>query len=280
VIKNYYYLVSSLIEVSVDLGKKVVDINDVIDFCSEQLAPKDFEKLKMAFLFNDIKNITAYLQNKDFTYIYPAYYTEEEFRENLKDTDSFLPFMADYLIADKNQKRFYPELLNIDELILVFYQYLEDYKDEFIKEYYNFELNLLNFKTAFSLKKNNQPLLNKLIPYGDYYNVILKSNTPDFGLSGTVYYIDKLVEVFKTDDLVKIEKTIEDVRWDKLDDMTSMDHFTENTVISYIIKLSSVERWLKINEKKGEEMLNNLINKINSGVKFSEEFAGGKPNND
>jgi hypothetical protein len=54
--------------------------------------------------------------------------------------------------------------------------------------------------------------------------------------------------------------------------MTAMDHFKERAVFAYMIKLASVERWLKLNEKKGEEMLNNFINKINNSIKFGEDF--------
>ncbi len=270
--KNYYYLVSSLIELSVDLGKKIVDINDVIDFCSQELNDKDFDNLKKVFLFNDIKNVINYHQKKDFDYIYPSYYSKEEFEENLKDTDKFLPFIADYFFNKKNNKRLYPELLEIDELTLMLYQEIDNFKNAFIKEYFNFELELMNFKSALSLRKNNQELGNKIIPCGDYYDAIVKNNNADFGLGSTVYYLDKLLEAYKTDDLVKIERCIEDIRWDKLDDMTAMDHFNERAVFAYMIKLASVERWLKLNEKKGEEMLNNFINKINNSIKFGEDF--------
>lgn len=275
--KQYYYLISSLFDLILDDSKKLIDINSYIDFCAEELTKTDFDAFKKLFLFNDIRNVINY-DKEESQYITPAYYTKEEFSEMQKDTDQFLPFMAKFLYYKKNEKRLYPELQEIDELVLLLYEDLENFNNSFITDYFLFELDLQNITTALSLKKNHQEFSNKIIPYGDYYEKILKSNSNDFGLSGDIQYIEKLVDIYESNDLLNIEKTIENIRWDWLDQKTEHSIFSADNVFAYGVKLNSVERWYNMTEEKGKEILDELISKIKANIKFSEEFLtiGGK----
>ena len=270
--QQYYYLVSSLPKLILDIGKKSISMVDFINFCSEEMKDKDFNDLKKLFLFSDIKNAINF-KNEGFSYITPSYYTEEEFKENLKDTDTFLPFLSEYFYNKKNEKRLYPELMEIDEMVFLFYTYLNEFSDGFVNDYFLFEFDLQNITTALSLRMNDLPISNKIIPYGEYFEQIKKNNSSDFGLFNTIDYIENLVDVYKSKDLIKIEKAIENIRWKWLDEKMGYDYFSSLVIFVYTIKLSSVERWLSMDEKKGEEMLNNLINEISANIKFSEEFT-------
>ena len=77
--RKYYYLISSLAELILHSSKKPIGIDDFVNFCSEELAEKDFDNLKKLFLFNDIRNAVN-SQNKDYRYMTPSYYTQEEFK--------------------------------------------------------------------------------------------------------------------------------------------------------------------------------------------------------
>ena len=116
---QYYYLVSSLPDLIIDSNKIPVDINEFINFCSEEMSKKDFDNLKKIFIFNDILNSIKY---KDNNYIFkkPSYYNKEDFKENLKDTDTFFEFLSEYFFNKKNEKRVYPELLETDEIFRFF----------------------------------------------------------------------------------------------------------------------------------------------------------------
>lgn len=270
--KNYYYLISSLEELSLENNKLPTSNIELINFCTEELSTVDLTELKKIYLFNDIRNC-IYHKDENFTYLLPSYYTEEEFKDNLKDTDTFFIFLAEYFYYKKNEKRLFPELGEIDEIVMLLYKYLNDFTEGFIKEYFLFELELQNITSALSLRSNDLSFSNKVIPADEIAEKILKSNANDLGLSGTVSYIDELVEVYKTNDLIKIEKAIESIRWKWLEEMLGFDYFSNKAVFVYAIKLISIERWANMNDQKGEEILNGLIEKIGDNVKFSEEFA-------
>ncbi|HOJ63130.1 MAG TPA: DUF2764 family protein [Spirochaetota bacterium] len=278
--KQYYYLCSSLIDLILDSKNKFFSSLDLLQFCEEEMTKRDFNDLKFLYIFNDIKNIinTKEILDDEKKYIYPAYYTLEEFKENLKDPDSFLPFIAEFLFNKKNEKRIYPHLLEIDELITFFYNYLDTIDNQFIRDFFSFELLLRNLTTAISFKKNNLSYATKIIPAGDYYEIILKSNSNDFGLSKEFHFIEKLLEVYESSDLIKREKEEELIRWDYLDEYVGKDFFSTNFVFSYAIKLRSVERWLSLKKEIGEEILTKLIEDIKSKISFSDEIfvVGGK----
>jgi hypothetical protein len=269
--RKYYYLIPSLVDIFLDMNKNFTPMKDFFLFCSEEMHENDFEDLKKLFLFNDIRNVINY-QKADFIYQQPSYYSQDEFNENLKDTDSFLPFIAEYFFNKSREKRTSPELMEIDELVWLLYQYLDDINDTFLVDYYLFELDLQNITTALSLRKNSLPYLQKIIPFGENYQSILKSNSPDLGLSGKIDYLDNLIDLYKGDDLVQIEKEIENIRWKWLDEKVETDFFSKNFIYSYAVKLESVTRWFELDEENGRQMLDKLINEIKKNVFIPDEF--------
>lgn len=275
---NYYYLVSSLSELAVDTEPKGFDLGGIIGFCSEELKSQDYEGLKQLFLFNDIRNI-IYFHEEDYQFLTPSYYSKEDIEEYQKDPDQFLPFISEYYELRKQDKRLYQQMNFEDELTSLFYQHLDSMTDsDFIKAYYEAELNLRNFTTAFSYRKKNQNYDHKIIPYGDYYETVIKSSAPDFGLSNEFTYLDKLIERFRDPDLIEREREIDEIRFSILDEMTGGDSFSLDFVYSYVIKSLSVSRWLKLKPETGKEILNTLVEEIKNNIKFSDEFQiiGGK----
>lgn len=271
---QYYYLSSSLIDLILDSKIKFLSSNQLLELCKEEMSKKDFEYLRYLYIFNDIKNIINVkdILNDEKKYLYPAYYSFEEFKENLKDVDSFLPFISEFLFNKKNEKRIYPNLLEIDELTTLFYNYVEEINNNFIKSYYNFELLLKNLITAISCRGKKLPYNNTIIPAGAYYEIILKSNSSDFGLGKEFKFIEKLLESFENQDLIKRELLIEEIRWDYLDQYIGKDFFSTNFIFSYSIKLKSVERWFELKPDIGLEILNKLIEQIKSKISFSNEI--------
>ena len=268
---QYYYLVSSLADISLDSNKLPIGIDKFINFCSEEMNEIDYTDLKKLFIFNDIQNSIKYKDN-NFVFVKPSYYTEEQFKENLQDIDTFYEFLTEYFYNKKHEKRSFPELLEIDEIFQLFYQYIDNFCSDFLNDYFLFELNLRNISTGLSLRSNNLPITTKIISYDDISELIKKSSSQDFTLSKSIYYIEKIVEVFKSNDLIKIEKTIDDIRWEWLDERIGFDYFSADFVYAYAIKLASLKRWITLNDKNGEEQLNRIINNIVESIKLPEQY--------
>jgi len=244
-------------------------IESFIDFCQSQLSKADFISLKKIFIFNDALNVLNH-KNAGFAYLSPSYYSEKDFEENLKDTDSLFVFFSNYFYNKRNDKRVYNELLEADELFMFFYENIDSFADGFLKDYFLFELNLRNAVTAFSMKKYNLPYSDKIISYEYFSEQIKKSNASDFGIGRELDFIDKLSELYKSTDLLKIEKTINEIRWRWLSDNVGSRNFSQYNVFAYAVKLFSLHRWLSLTEEKGEKVFNKVIENISNNIRFPQ----------
>ena len=274
---KYYYLVSSLADLILDGNRRSPGQRKVFMFCREEMAPRDFEQVRKLFLFNDIKNAVFLYFNqkqKQEDYITPAYYDEATFNENLKDTDQFLPFLRRFYEQKKSGIRAYPELPETDELTSFFYEDLESLTEPgFLRDYFQFELNLRNITTAMALRKNEMPLAGKLIPCGSANETIGKNETAaDFGLAAEFPYVNRLIALSQRSQLLDFEKALEDLRWKWLDERLGDDYFSTETILAYFVKLSSVDRWESLSQEKGEELFNGIVNTIKRSIRFSIEF--------
>ena len=68
---QYYYLVASLVDISLDLNKLPIEIDEFFNICLEEMNKKDFDDLKKLFIFNDIQNSIKYKDNS-FVFIKPS----------------------------------------------------------------------------------------------------------------------------------------------------------------------------------------------------------------
>lgn len=240
---------------------------EFIDFCNSELDPGDFDILKKIYLFSDIKNALNY-EDADYTFISPACYSETDFKENLKDTDTFIPFMAEYFYNKKQERRNFSDLMEIDEAVLLFYTHINTLENNFLKDYFHFELDLQNVTTRLSLRMNDVNDPNKIIPYGDNFEQIRKNSSADLGLTQPLRFIEELVEVYEDGHLVKIEQKIEEIRWKWVEERVGYQQFSLDNILAYAIQLNSVERWINLTEEKGETVLNNLISEITDNIKL------------
>lgn len=63
-------------------------------------------------------------------------------------------------------------------------------------------------------------------------------------------------------DLIDREKALDDLMWAKADELTCLDILDLDLIIAFIIKLKIADRWMKLDEKKGRELLRKLVDEI------------------
>ena len=273
--KEYFYLISSLPDLELDSQKKLPSLTEFLDFCESQLSEKEFKELKKVFIFNDILNAVKNSSGNSTPYLYPAFYTKEEFDENLKDPDDFFPFLSTYFNNKKSGKRNFPDLQDTDEVFALFFENLESLsKNRFITDYFRFELDLRNTLTFLNMKKSNMDFKDFLVPFGDSYERLSKTMNVENSLPD----IEVIVESVNEGDIIATELTVDNIRWKWLDNEVGNDYFSLKFIIAYAVKLTSVERWRKLTDISGKNMLDKLIDKIKAGIVFSDEFlkSGGK----
>ncbi|WP_455382676.1 DUF2764 family protein [Salinispira pacifica] len=270
--RNYYYLASSLEDLSWGNGVTRGPIDELVDFLEQELHPDDARALRQLFLFNDMRNAVSY-QSRDDEFVTPAMYGPDVVLEAGQGHPNMMPFLTDFFENRRRNQRIYPDIPLIDELTLLFYDHLSDIGSAFVRDWYRHELDMRNLTIALSRESHGFPYRERLIPRGEAYRAIMEGSPPDFGLSNDFPYLDELVRVFKTTDLTAQEEAMSRIRWNWLDQRIGAEFFSAEFIFAHVIKYQSAERWQTLSQEKGDEVFGELLNVVRRSVRFALEFS-------
>jgi hypothetical protein len=113
----------------------------------------------------------------------------------------------------------------------------------------------------------------ELIREDDITDTLKKSHARDFGLSSEIDYIEKLISILESKNLLDREKNIDLLKWDYLDELITFHYFSIEVVLSYMIKLFIVDRWMKLDEETGKQLFEKFLNDLKTTYKFPIEFT-------
>ncbi len=287
--RQHYYLISSLYEVFLD-AKAPVTLKGFLDQCEDLLLQEEVDELKKLFLLRDLG-----VAVQEFAYPttnrQPVVWSREQLADLLGPYDvpaaSLKPTELEFRELGGRPSR-------LDEILVTFYNRLEDIVAPRSAEWFLFDLDLRNVTTALALRKTKQPFHESIIKAGNAAMGILQSSAVDFGLSLDLPYLPKLVDVYGEKQLHSmerdkqtisgalpaepsaIEKHIDEIRWDWLTQNWESDTFGTYAVYSYALKLAMVERWNGLNPEEGDRLFEKLVNQIKGSIVFSDDLFVGK----
>ena len=152
------------------------------------------------------------------------------------------------LLSEKDQKlvELFEEGFNEETLGADFYAKAAASKNRFIREYFDFDARLRNMKVAYLAKRLDKK--------GDDYFVDMPE--ADFEERG------KIQEILENADFVQREQKMDELKWEKANDIARMDYFNMNTVLAFLAKAKTVQRWAELDKAKGEEMFRKLVKEV------------------
>jgi hypothetical protein len=117
----------------------------------------------------------------------------------------------------------------------------------------------------------DKPLNAIVIGRNEVAEAVLRSNAPDFGLGGSIPWLDQVLAASKGS-LVDFEKAIDTLRWNMLNDLTCFSYFSIETILAFMIKIVMVERWKSLDPEVGKERLDLLVKELCSGYAVPKGF--------
>ena len=139
-----------------------------------------------------------------------------------------------------------------------FYEKAAASKNDFIRQYFDFDARLRNMKVNYLAKRLGKK--------GEDYLVEL----PEVDFEEETQIRDILNDA----DFVERERKMDELKWEKANDIARMDYFNMNTILAFLVKAKAVQRWAELDEKKGEEMFQKLVSEVRGtfeGVKYDEK---------
>jgi vacuolar-type H+-ATPase subunit C/Vma6 len=233
---------------------------------------RDADLLRLFRLDYDNDNLLAWINNKEAEFHPLGVISPEELKEQteLLDYDEraplrgiptyFLTFMREWkselLEAGKEKKR----------LTELYYEYVMQVSNVFVREWFEFELNLNNILTALNCRKYNLPVAGQIIGNNTVAESLKISTVRDFNVSGLFSKMDNLLNLADEENLLEREKMIDRIKWDYLDEHSVKYYFSVEVLLTFLIKLKSLERWLSLDPKAGEENFRSLVSSLRNSV--------------
>ena len=163
-------------------------------------------------------------------------------------------------IAKDNEKiDFFLKGFEDDSLDKEYYEKAAAQKSQFVKDYYQFDMNVRNVKARFLNAAFDRP--------ADQDVIVLEGMDPTFEEE------DKVKAVLQNKDILAREKGLDDIMWNKIYELTLFHYLDMDVIYSFLAKLHIIDRWLKLDEQTGREMFRKLVGEVRGtfkGVEYSE----------
>ena len=237
---TYYCLVAGFPDISLDDGKLSCSVSDFRTDVYPQLASSDQKLVDLFYLKFDNQNLISLLKDKEAPVKTEGTLTGEELLaliETVRNGD----------IPDKKYPAYLSEFVSLyinlaseylykaeDLLASLYYQYAMSCKNQFISEWFEFNLNVNNILSAYAARKYKLDVASVIVGNTPACEQLRTSNARDFGLGDTIDYMDQVQRISETEELV--------------------------------------ERWISLDKQKGYELFRQMIENLKEEISIPDEF--------
>ena len=278
--KEYYCLVAGLPDLFFNENKLAISSVSFRDELKYQLSQPDYHLVEYLFLSFDNENLLTRFFQLERPFNTQGNISKEnlEYQFSPENEHVELPvFMLQFLdwMKHRDSKELTVEVENI--LSVLFYEFVLNTKNEFLRNWFMFELNIKNILTAFHCVQFDYELSEQLLNVEQnktVYNLLAGKRLKSELYEDEVPFHNQLFKIVESDlKLQEKEKAIDKLKWDYLDEFTFFHYFTIEKILSYVIKLLLVERWMKMDIETGKQLLNKLIEELKTSYEFPAEFS-------
>ena len=137
--------------------------------------------------------------------------------------------------------------------------------NDFVRDYFEYDLGLRNAKVSYLNKALGRPEGQDIM--------ILPHDSTKYEEIKDFEDAAKAAEVLGQNDILGRERGLDDLLWAKIDELTVMHVFDIDVILGFECKLKIVDRWLSLDEATGREYFRKLVKDLRKGVegKFEGE---------
>jgi len=275
--RNYYhYFIAGLQDIFLDDTEIHFPMQDFKNELKDHLKSEDYKLVELLFLPYDNENLLKFLNEDYDNHNDLGTFSLQEFEVEFTDEkQGILPsYMYKFVEMYKDEEESKGLVKSWENILTeMYFDYVLKTKNEFLKQWFEFNQNLNNLLIGTNCRKYNLEAEKQLIGDNMVTTAILSSNAKDFGLDVELPYVSEIIALAENENLLAREKGIDQLKWNKVEEITLFDYFTIEVVLAYTIKLDIAYRWLELDEETGREMFAKIIDNLKSGFEFPKEFA-------
>ena len=281
---NYYYLIAGLADISLDDSKAPASLESLRAELYESLDAADRKVMDMLLLENDCRNLLAVLSSDpdddaSAPVKYSGLFTYDQLQDLIacvkaqEQCPAGIPqfmytFVQEWQDESWREKAAFAE----DRLWSLFYEYAMNSKNEFVRSWYEFNLDLNNILSAMTARKYELEIQKVIVGKNATAQALRTSGARDWGLSQEVDFFDEVMRLLEDDDLSQRERKTDLIRWNWLEEHTFFNYFTVERLFSYMVRLGMVERWTSLDKEKGQKLFRELIGELKEQTEVPAEF--------
>lgn len=275
---TYYCLVAGFPDISLDDGKLSCSVSDFRTDVYPQLASSDQRLVDLFYLKFDNQNLISLLKDKEAPVKTEGTLTGEELLaliETVRNGDipdkKYPAYLSEFVSQYINLAS--EDLYKAEDLLAsLYYQYAMSCKNQFISEWFEFNLNVNNILSAYAARKYKLDVASVIVGNTPACEQLRTSNARDFGLGDTIDYMDQVQRISETEELVKRERKIDTLKWKWLEEQSFFYYFTIERIFVFLMFLDMTERWISLDKQKGYELFRQMIENLKEEISIPDEF--------
>lgn len=275
---EYYSFIAGLPDLQPDDTKSVITLATLKSDIEENVSEADQKVLDLFFYTFDNQNLCNLLLDEDKEW--QALGTLN--KEDLEDFISFAkegkihqdtnlpPYFAEFITAFQADTPIFAEMSWRDQLTTLYYLNALESENTFVKDYFEFNLNLQNVLSALAARKHNIDLSKVVIGDTEVAESIKSNTSKDFGISAMFPFLEEALRIEESKTTLEKEQKIDALRWQWLEDQTVFHYFSKERIFAYMLQLEMVERWIKMDKVAGKaafsEYVKNLVDSVEINI--------------
>jgi len=254
----YQYLIAGLPDLFLEETKIPFSLGSFINEIAEMVPVKDAKLLPYTGHAIDNQNLIKLLLNTGEPFNESGIFDEETLQNEIKNPDLAPSYMQDFLTAYNDNIPLIQNLSWENQLAWFFYEEVFSLDNTFLLDWFNFEMNLRNILAAINCRETGKQIEHHIVYQNEVTDMLLKSNAPDFSLHSKVSWSD---QVFSLDlsNVAESENQLAHFKLEILDNITSSNLFSIDTILSFCIRLAIIERWGLLDDETGKQKLDKMI---------------------
>jgi hypothetical protein len=193
-----------------------------------------------------------------------------DWRQGDKSLEEYLTQVKE-LLSEKDRKavRLIEDGFDKEKIGLEFYKEALSHCSKFIREFFQFDLNVRNAKVRYLNQALDRDPLKDVLSMADpeAEEKGIEIEEPEFKEAA------RLQTILEGKDILARERGIDDLYWDKIDEITLFDYLTFEKILGIVVKMMIIRRWLILDEEAGRAMFKRLVDEVRGtfkGVEYNE----------
>lgn len=266
--RSYYYLVTGLSDIRLDEKGPLPPMDGFIAGADEDLHPDDKSLLRLMQCPYDNSNLISLLLYPERPFDSRGNFTAEDLAAEIRNPSS-LPAYMEAFLADYRDGKQDGTLDHEDRLAADFYDSVVEHTNPFVREWFQFDLNLRNLLAAINCRalaktlgvQSTALLESSIIGDNAVADALRRSSAPDFSLATLFPAVDTILALPR-DDLTEFERQIDLMRMQTADDLSFLRGFKIDAVLAHAVKLNIAWRWRALDDGAGSDALDALVDSL------------------